>query len=200
MSSASGTSGSNGTSGAGDTCAANGGGGAGGAGSPGAAPGHCAPPGVCGSYGGATYGSSAGGPGKGAAGYGGMTYGVPPYGGPSNTAVPVSRADLAADVQLALDLARGRATGEAADALRVRLRRAIVAYAPLADAYAAQLADSRAREIVTHMVCHAWAVAQDPGQDPAVNLRLLAKAVDHLARYAAAARHMAPTDLDPGAC
>ncbi|MGW1464472.1 hypothetical protein ACWCPT_09005 [Streptomyces sp. NPDC002308] len=130
-----------------------------------------------------------------------MTYSVPPYvGGPSNTGVPVSRADLAADVQLALDLARGRATGEAADALRARLRRAIVAYAPLADAYAAQLADSRAREIVTHMVCHAWAVAQDPGQDPAVNLRLLAKAVDHLARYAAAARHMAPTDLDSGAC
>ncbi|MCX5398431.1 hypothetical protein [Streptomyces sp. NBC_00102] len=112
----------------------------------------------------------------------------------------MSRADLAADVQLALDLARGRATGEAADALRARLRRAIVAYAPLADAYAAQLADSRAREIVTHMVCHAWAVAQDPGQDPAVNLRLLAKAVDHLARYAAAARHMAPTDLDSGSC
>ncbi|MEU1088872.1 hypothetical protein ACFYPN_17265 [Streptomyces sp. NPDC005576] len=129
-----------------------------------------------------------------------MAYGVPPYVGTPVTGVPVNRADLAADVQLALDLARGRATGEAADALRARLRRAIVAYAPLADAYAAQLADSRAREIVTHMVCHAWAVAQDPGQDPAVHLRLLAKAVDHLARYAAAARHMAPTDTDSGAC
>ncbi|WEH40640.1 hypothetical protein [Streptomyces sp. AM 2-1-1] len=134
------------------------------------------------------------------------TYGVAPYdggtaGGPGGGGVPMSRAELAADVRLALDLARGRATGEAADALRARLRRAIVAFAPQADAYAAQLADSRAREIVTHMVCHAWAVAQDPGQDPAVNLRLLAKAVDHLARYAAAARHMAPVDGEQsGAC
>lgn len=96
--------------------------------------------------------------------------------------------DMAMDIRLALDLARGRPTGEAADALRVRLRTYIAALAEPADTYAASLADSRARDIATNTVRHARAVAQDPVQDPAANLRLLAKSVDCLARYAAAFR------------
>ncbi|SFY37503.1 hypothetical protein OH786_19950 [Streptomyces atratus] len=95
---------------------------------------------------------------------------------------------MAADVRLALDLANGRPTGEAADAVRARLRACIAALAGPADVFAAGLADLRARDIATNTVRHARAVAQDEVHDPAVNLRLLAKSVDHLSRYAAAAQ------------
>ncbi|MEU0370861.1 hypothetical protein ABZ070_11465 [Streptomyces sp. NPDC006283] len=95
---------------------------------------------------------------------------------------------MAADVRLALDLANGRATGEAADAVRARLRTYIVALADGADLHAAGLTDLRARDIATNTVRHARAVAQDEAHDLAANLRLLAKSVDHLSRYAAAAQ------------
>ncbi|MFC5034314.1 hypothetical protein G3I60_16065 [Streptomyces sp. SID13666] len=98
---------------------------------------------------------------------------------------PISAADMASDVRLALALAAGRPTGPAADELRGRLRTYIGALLDPADTYAANLSDSRARDIAMNTVRHARAVVQDPVQDPAANLRLLAKAVDHLARYVA---------------
>ncbi|MDF9814190.1 DUF6415 family natural product biosynthesis protein [Streptomyces sp. SPB162] len=101
---------------------------------------------------------------------------------------PAGVADMASDVRLALALAEGRPTGPATDVLRGRLRTYIGALLDPADAYAANLADSRARDIAVNTVRHARAVVQDPVQDPAANLRLLAKAVDHLARYAAASQ------------
>ncbi|MFF9076568.1 hypothetical protein ACF1FX_26340 [Streptomyces sp. NPDC014646] len=100
---------------------------------------------------------------------------------------PIAAAVMAADVRLALDLANGRPTGEAADAVRTRLRAYVAALADPADVYAAGLADPRARDIARNTVHHARAVARDEMHDPAVNLRLLAKSVDHLSRYAAAA-------------
>ncbi|MEU7296376.1 DUF6415 family natural product biosynthesis protein [Streptomyces exfoliatus] len=96
----------------------------------------------------------------------------------------VTPAVMAQDVRLALDLASGRPTGEAADAVRGRLRCYIRALADPADAFATGLADSRARDIAMDTVRHARAVAEDSVHDPAANLRLLAKAVHHLAQYA----------------
>ncbi|MFF8317347.1 hypothetical protein ACF06V_09295 [Streptomyces bobili] len=95
---------------------------------------------------------------------------------------------MAQNVQLALDLANGRPIGEAADAVRVRLRTYIQVLADPADAYANGLVDPRARDIAVSTVRHARAVAEDSVHDPAANLRLLAKAVHHLAQYAAGAR------------
>jgi hypothetical protein len=99
---------------------------------------------------------------------------------------------MASDIQLALDLANGRPTGEAADAVRVRLRAYITVLADPADTFAASLGDSRARDIAVNTVRHARAVAQDAVHDPATNLRLLAKSVHHLAQYAAASRQGGP--------
>ncbi|MET9428166.1 DUF6415 family natural product biosynthesis protein [Streptomyces sp. NPDC003036] len=101
--------------------------------------------------------------------------------------MPISPAAVASDVRLALDLANGRPTGEAADAVRARLRGYIAVLADPADVYAAGLADTRARDIATNTIRHARAVAEDPVHDPAANLRLLAKSVDHLFRYAVSA-------------
>ncbi|MFE2555557.1 DUF6415 family natural product biosynthesis protein [Streptomyces sp. NPDC059352] len=95
---------------------------------------------------------------------------------------------MAQDVRLALDLANGRPTGEAADAVRVRLRSYIRVLADPADTLATGLADSRARDIALDTVRHARAVAEDSVHDPAANLRLLAKAVHHLAQYTAGTR------------
>lgn len=94
--------------------------------------------------------------------------------------------DVAADVQLALELAKGRATGSAADVLRNRLRSYIATFVDPAQAYAERLDDSRARDIAMNTVRHARSVVTDAVQDPAANLRLLAKATEHMARYATA--------------
>jgi hypothetical protein len=110
-------------------------------------------------------------------------------GGTSPLHGPISSADVTRDVQLALDLARGRATGDAADVLRMRLRSYIACFADPAQAYADGLTDSRARDIAMNTVRHARAVAEDPVHDPAASLRLLAKAAEHTARYAAGHRH-----------
>lgn len=99
---------------------------------------------------------------------------------------PVDTSQLAHDVDLALRLASLRPTGEAADALRERLRGHIRAYADSAGAYAHGLADGRARDIALGTVAHARAVAADVVHDPAANLRLLAKGAQMLAGYAAA--------------
>ncbi|MCX4669641.1 DUF6415 family natural product biosynthesis protein [Streptomyces sp. NBC_01381] len=96
--------------------------------------------------------------------------------------------DAIADAELALKLADARPTGPATDALRERLRAHIRDLAADADAYAHSLADGRARDIAIDTVRHARAVASDTPQDPAANLRLLAKGAHHLARYAAAAQ------------
>ncbi|MFC5721401.1 DUF6415 family natural product biosynthesis protein [Streptomyces gamaensis] len=93
--------------------------------------------------------------------------------------------DMAGDSALALALASGRPTGEAADALRRRLRQYIGLLAGPAERYANALEDSRAKDIAQNTVRHARAVAQDPVHDPAASLRLLAKSVDLLLRYSA---------------
>ncbi|WP_175410196.1 DUF6415 family natural product biosynthesis protein [Streptomyces sp. TRM64462] len=110
---------------------------------------------------------------------------------PTDTSPPgcgVALSLVAQDVDLALRLASLRPTGENADALRERLRGHIRAYADAAGTYAHGLADGRARDISLSTVGHARAVAADPVHDPVANLRLLAKAAQILARYAAAQR------------
>ncbi|MFE0059942.1 DUF6415 family natural product biosynthesis protein [Streptomyces sp. NPDC059003] len=97
--------------------------------------------------------------------------------------------DIVRDVRLALALAAGRPTGEAADALRARLRGHIRLFAPAADRYAHALPPGHQRDIATATVQDARAaLAPLPkGGDPAGHLRLLAKATDYTARYAASA-------------
>ncbi|MCH0539106.1 hypothetical protein I3F58_05950 [Streptomyces sp. MUM 203J] len=109
-----------------------------------------------------------------------------PHTNPPSTPPPVDTSHVAQDVDLALRLAALRPTGEAADALRERLRGYIRAYADAAGAYARDLADGRARDIALSTVTHARAVAADAVHDPGANLRLLAGGAQMLARYAAA--------------
>lgn len=100
--------------------------------------------------------------------------------------------EVALDASLAFHLAAGRPTGEAADALRERLRGHIRALAGPADAYAHRLADNRAKDIAVNTVAHARKVAADPGQDPVASLRLLGKSAEILSRYAVAALRLPP--------
>ncbi|MHC0431285.1 DUF6415 family natural product biosynthesis protein [Streptomyces sp. O3] len=97
--------------------------------------------------------------------------------------------DIERDVRLALVLGGGQPTGETADALRGRLRGYIVILAPAADAYTAALADGRPKDIATDTVRRARALAgrTETGPDPAMNLRMLAKAVHYTALYASRA-------------
>lgn len=88
------------------------------------------------------------------------------------------------DVELALRLAAAAPTGDAADALRERLRGYIRAYAGAAEARVRRLGDGRERDIAAGTVAHARAVAADPVHDPAANLRLLAMGARMLVRYA----------------
>ncbi|MFJ6996784.1 hypothetical protein [Streptomyces sp. NPDC003090] len=97
---------------------------------------------------------------------------------------PATAAAMRSDSELALVLAEGRAVGEAADVLRDRLRRHLRDLAGPAEAHAARLADGRARDIVEHTIRHAHSLARDTGGNPAVMLRLLAKATTILLRYA----------------
>lgn len=97
---------------------------------------------------------------------------------------PVMVAAMYSDSELALVLADGQATSPAADALRDRLRRHLRDLVGPAEIHAARLADGRARDIVEHTIRHAQALARDPGGDPAIMLRLLAKATMFLLRYA----------------
>lgn len=91
------------------------------------------------------------------------------------------------DSNLAVTLANyGTPTGPTADALRKRLRGYIALLAEPAGQYADALADSRARDIAQATVDHARKVSEDWGGNPEAGLRLLAKSVDLLLRYAAA--------------
>ncbi|WP_328403953.1 hypothetical protein OHS70_34120 [Streptomyces sp. NBC_00390] len=107
----------------------------------------------------------------------------------AEASVVPSSIDVVEDVALALELSQGRATGPAADALRTRLRSYITAFATPAQGFAESLDDSRARDIALNTIRHAKSVASDAVVDPAANLRLLAKAAEHTARYAAGFHH-----------
>ncbi|OII67529.1 hypothetical protein BJP39_24685 [Streptomyces sp. CC77] len=92
------------------------------------------------------------------------------------------------DVELALRLASLRPAGEAADALRERLRGVLRAHAGRVDTHARRLPDGPARGIALGVAAHALAVAADPVHDPAANLRLLAHGAQMVLRYTAALR------------
>ncbi|WP_327359536.1 hypothetical protein [Streptomyces sp. NBC_01304] len=98
--------------------------------------------------------------------------------------------DVRLDADLAFSLAAGRPTGEAADALRDRLRDYIRALAEPAATYAQSLEDNRAKDIAVNTVLHARKVAADRGQDPVASLRLLGKSAEILSRYTAAAARL----------
>ncbi|MGW1431410.1 DUF6415 family natural product biosynthesis protein [Streptomyces sp. NPDC002431] len=101
---------------------------------------------------------------------------------------PPTATDMARDVDLALALARSRPTGPVAGEVRKRLRSHLGLLTDPAEEYAKGLADSRARDIAVATVAHARGLLRDRDGDPAAMLRLLAKAVDHLMRYASHTR------------
>ncbi|WP_236240470.1 hypothetical protein [Streptomyces sp. CC228A] len=92
------------------------------------------------------------------------------------------------DVDLALRLASLRPTGEAADAVRERLRSVLRTHADRVATHARGLSDGRARGIALSVSAHARAVAADPVHDPAANLRLLARGAQMLLRCTAVLR------------
>ncbi|MFB6807936.1 hypothetical protein [Streptomyces sp. NPDC056387] len=91
---------------------------------------------------------------------------------------------VAKDVEAALVLADHHPVGEAAVRLRERLRGHVRTLAVPAERYADLLPESREKDIAAGTVRFAHKVARDCGRDPAIALRLLAKSVAHLARYA----------------
>jgi hypothetical protein len=98
--------------------------------------------------------------------------------------------DVRRDIDLALALAASRPSGPTVEALRARLKNYIEALADPAAEYAKGLADQRAREIAEATVRQSRKLARGTGgevRDPAATLRLLAKSVDHLSRYAQSA-------------
>ncbi|MHC0431527.1 DUF6415 family natural product biosynthesis protein [Streptomyces sp. O3] len=104
---------------------------------------------------------------------------------------------LTQDVASALILARHRPTGELADQLRSRLRSRIRHVIEPATRYAEGLPDGRSRDIATDTVRYARRLSTSSGsefRDPAAELRLLAKSLEILSRYAAAAE--TPTDAE----
>ncbi|MHB6912759.1 hypothetical protein [Streptomyces sp. DB-54] len=103
-------------------------------------------------------------------------------------ASPPDRVTVAYDTDLALELIEHHASLTATQEVRDRLRDHINALADAADSYAHALDDSRARDVAIDTVRHARAVASDAGHRPEIQLRLLAKSAQTLARYAAA-RH-----------
>ncbi|MCE7082939.1 DUF6415 family natural product biosynthesis protein [Streptomyces sp. ST2-7A] len=97
-------------------------------------------------------------------------------------------AEVRRDVELALALANTRSTGPAVDALKARLRAHLTALLEPARRYATHLVDDHARARAHSTIEHATTqLNPTTDQPPADRLRLLAKATDHLARYAAAA-------------
>ncbi|WP_430478073.1 hypothetical protein ACQZM9_07770 [Streptomyces sp. P11-1] len=95
-------------------------------------------------------------------------------------------ADMVRDSDLALSLiSRHDSTGAEAGEVRERLRRHIATLLVPAGVHADSLADSRAKDIARATVDHARRVAEDQGSDPEGALRLLAKSVALLLRYAA---------------
>ncbi|WP_156727319.1 hypothetical protein [Streptomyces apocyni] len=92
------------------------------------------------------------------------------------------------DVASALILAEHRPTGEPANQLRTRLRSRIRHVIEPAARYAEAMPDGRARDIATDTVRYARRLStRTEFRDPAAELRLLAKSLETLSRYAAAA-------------
>ncbi|MFD3978230.1 hypothetical protein ACFWR6_06555 [Streptomyces griseus] len=101
-------------------------------------------------------------------------------------------ADMARDSDLALTLiSTGALTGTPATEVRDRCRDHIRALIEPAQLYVNALADGRAKDIAQATVDHAKKVAEDTGGDPEATLRLLAKSVSMLLRYAADQRRQA---------
>lgn len=98
------------------------------------------------------------------------------------------RTDMRRDIEIAMTLAVARPTGTVANAVRARLRGYIVSLAEPAETYVHTLnAESRDRDIAEATLRHAQKLLHASDGDPAARLRLLAKNVDHLMRYAARA-------------
>ncbi|MFJ1591508.1 DUF6415 family natural product biosynthesis protein [Kitasatospora albolonga] len=92
---------------------------------------------------------------------------------------------MARDSDLALSLiSRRNITTAEADEVRERLRGHVNTLLVPASRFADSLADSRAKDIAQATVEHARRVAEDQEGDPEAALRLLAKSVTLLLRYA----------------
>lgn len=88
------------------------------------------------------------------------------------------------DVEMALLLAANAPSGPVAVAVRARLRRHIADLDEDAEAYVAALPDGRSRDIAEDTLRWARDLRSASGNDPAIALRLLAKATTFLLRYA----------------
>lgn len=99
--------------------------------------------------------------------------------------------EIGGDIQLALALASGRPTGEAADALRVRMRNYITTVTAPARRYADSLPPGPLRAAAEKALADGAQLASgtepDQPEGPAEELRRLARCVDYLTRCAAAA-------------
>ncbi|WP_331721542.1 DUF6415 family natural product biosynthesis protein [Streptomyces sp. NBC_00212] len=100
-----------------------------------------------------------------------------------------TRIDMCRDIEIAMALAVACPTGAVATAVRGRLRGYIIGLVEPAEIYVHALkAETRDRDIAEGTLRHAQKLLRESGGDPAARLRLLAKGVDHLMRYAAEAR------------
>ncbi|MEU5436398.1 DUF6415 family natural product biosynthesis protein [Streptomyces sp. NPDC020719] len=108
---------------------------------------------------------------------------------------PVAVSCMSRDIEIAIALATHAPTGEAASRVRERLRGYITLLAAPAERQARRMEQSRERDVATGTIRYARSLATSGG-DPAATLRLLAKRVQHLLRYAAdaiPAQPMKPT-------
>ncbi|WP_344076196.1 DUF6415 family natural product biosynthesis protein [Streptomyces crystallinus] len=90
---------------------------------------------------------------------------------------------MSRDIEIAMALAAHAPTGDAAAQVRERLRGYIRQLAGPAESRVWRMAPSRERDVAASTFRHARALAGSGG-DPAATLRLCAKAVQHLLRYA----------------
>ncbi|MFC0842645.1 DUF6415 family natural product biosynthesis protein [Streptomyces noboritoensis] len=91
---------------------------------------------------------------------------------------------MSRDIEIAMALATHAPNGEAASRVRERLRGYIALLAAPAESQVRRMEQSRERDVATGTVRHARSLAGSGG-DPAATLRLLAKSVQQLLRYAA---------------
>lgn len=115
---------------------------------------------------------------------------------PGPATVPPA-AEVVGDVLLAMRLTAdgARATGPAAEALRVRMRGYLRELTGPAEIYATTLTDPRQRDFITDRINFAQRLAVTPHTDPRHDLRLLAKSANPLVRYARRADERAPGAL-----
>ncbi|MFF0059682.1 DUF6415 family natural product biosynthesis protein [Streptomyces microflavus] len=103
-------------------------------------------------------------------------------------------AEMVRDSDLALSLiSRHDIAGAEAGEVRERLRGHVNALLVPASTFADSLADSRAKDIAQATVEHARRVAEEREGDPEATLRLLAKSVTLLLRYASDERRRQAT-------